>query len=42
MFWSNDLHVTIRQMLRSIGLLEEQEEIQRAESFYHKAGIPGY
>ena len=42
MFWSNDPHVTIRQMLRSMGLMEEQEEFQRAESFYHKAGVPGY
>ena len=42
MFWSNDPHVTIRQMLRSMGLMEEQEEYRRAEEFYHKAGVPGY
>jgi predicted amidohydrolase len=42
MFWSNDPHVTIRQMLRSMNLMEEQEEFERAESFYHKAGVPGY
>ncbi len=42
MFWSNDPHMTIRHMLRSLGLMEEQEEFQRAESFYHKAGVPGY
>jgi predicted amidohydrolase len=42
MFWSNDPHLTIRQMLRSMGLMEEQEEIQRAESVYHKAGVPNY
>ena len=42
MFWSNDPHVTIRQMLRSLGLVEVQEEFQRAEEFYNKAGIPGY
>ena len=42
MFWSNDPHLTIRQMVRSVGLMEEQEEFQRAERFYHKAGVPGY
>jgi hypothetical protein len=42
MFWSNDQHMTIRHMLRSMDLMEEQEEFQRAEEFYHKAGIPGY
>jgi len=42
MFWSNDPHMTIRHMLRSLGLMEEQEEFQRAEGFYHRAGIPGY
>ena len=41
-FWSNDAHTTIRQMLRSMGLMEEQEEFQRAERAYHKAGVPGY
>ena len=41
-FWSNDPHTTIRQMLRSKGLMEEQEEFQRAERAYHKAGVPGY
>jgi len=42
MFWSNDPHMTIRHILRSMGLMEEPEEFQRAEGFYHKAGIPGY
>ena len=42
MFWSNDPHMTIRQMLRSLGLVEQQEEFQRAEEIYHKAGVPGY
>jgi predicted amidohydrolase len=42
MFWSNDPHMTIRHMLESMGLLEEQEAFQRAEELYHKAGIPGY
>ena len=42
MFWSNDPRMTIRHMLRSMGLIEQQEEFQRAEGFYHKAGVPGY
>jgi hypothetical protein len=42
MFWSNDPHMTIRHMLLSLGLIEEQEELQRVGEFYHKAGIPGY
>ena len=42
MFWSNDPHTTIRQMLRSLGLIEQQEEFERVESVYHKAGVPGY
>jgi predicted amidohydrolase len=41
-FWSNDPHMTIRQMLRSLGLMEQQEEFERVESVYHKAGVPGY
>lgn len=41
MFWSNDPHMTIRQMVQSLGLLEEQDELQRVEEFYHKAGVPG-
>lgn len=42
MFWSNDPHLTIRQMLQSLGLEEQQEEYQRAEEAYHKDGVPGY
>jgi predicted amidohydrolase len=42
MFWSNDPHMTIRHMLLSLGLMEEQEEYQRVEEFYHKDGVPGY
>ncbi len=42
MFWSNDAHTTIRHMLRSLGLMEQQEEYQRVEEVYHKAGVPGY
>jgi len=42
MFWSNDPHMTIRYMLRSLGLSEQQEEYQHDKDFYHQAGIPGY
>ena len=42
MFWSNDPHMTIRHMLRGLGLIEQQEEYQSVAGFYHKAGIPGY
>jgi predicted amidohydrolase len=41
MFWSNDPHMTIRRMLESVGVMEEQEELQQVRDFYHKAGIPG-
>jgi predicted amidohydrolase len=42
LFWSNDPQMTIRQMLRSLDLLEQQEEYQHAEQVYHQAGVPGY
>ncbi|MGA3323874.1 MAG: carbon-nitrogen hydrolase family protein [Terriglobia bacterium] len=42
MFWSNDPHMTIRHMMQSMGLVEQQEEFQRAEEVYHQAGVPGY
>ena len=39
---SNDPKTTIRQMLRRLGLREEQEELQAARERYHQAGVPGY
>ena len=42
LFWSNDPRVTIRDMLRKLGLAEEDEEIQRIKKLYHNAGVPGY
>ena len=42
MFWSNDPHMTIHQMVQSLGLMEQQEEYQRVEAIYHKDGVPGY
>ena len=41
-FWSNDQKMTIRQMLRRLGLREEQEELQAARERYRHAGVPGY
>jgi hypothetical protein len=29
-------------MVRSLGLMEQQEELERVESVYHKAGAPKY
>ena len=40
-FWSNDPSLTIGQMLRSIGVTEEEEEFRRIEKLYEKAGVPG-
>jgi predicted amidohydrolase len=39
-FWSNDPHVSIRQMLLSLGLDEFDEELARIEKLYDKAGVP--
>ena len=42
MFWSNDPHMTISQMMRSLGLDEAQDEYRRAEEVYRLHGVPGY
>jgi predicted amidohydrolase len=41
-FWSNDSKMTVRQMVDSLGLREEQDELQHDREVYHKAGVPGY
>jgi predicted amidohydrolase len=41
-FWSNDPRMTIGNMVRSIGLLETEEELARVRQFYRKAGVPSY
>lgn len=41
-FWSNDPHTTIRQMLSKLGLREQHEELRAARERYHEAGVPGY
>ena len=40
-FWSNDPSLTIGQMVRSIGVAEEEDEFQRIQKLFHKAGVPG-
>jgi len=40
-FWSNDPSVTIGEMLRSLGVAEEEDEFQRIQRLFHKAGVPG-
>ena len=39
-FWSNDPRMTIRQMVRSLGLEEQHEQLARVEQVYRKAGLP--
>jgi predicted amidohydrolase len=41
-FWSNDPHMTIRQMMGKLGLEEQQEQFQHDEGVYHKDGVWGY
>ena len=40
-FWSNDPKITIGEMVRSIGVLELEEEMKRVRQFYRKAGVRG-
>jgi predicted amidohydrolase len=39
-FWSNDPHLSIRQMIYSIGLAEADEEHARIRKLYRQAGLP--
>ena len=41
-FWSNDPHVTVGEMARSLGLDEQADELARIRKLYHKAGVPSY
>ncbi|MCI0533624.1 MAG: carbon-nitrogen hydrolase family protein [Verrucomicrobiales bacterium] len=40
-FWSNDPKLSIGEMVRSIGLLEIEEEMARVGEFYRKEGVRG-
>ena len=42
MFWSNDPHLTIGQMMRSMNLAEADRELDRIKLLYKKSGVPGY
>lgn len=39
-FWSNDAGTTIGQMVRSIGVAESEDELQRIGELFRKAGVP--
>ena len=38
-FWSNDPQMTIREMVRSLGLEEQREQFARVQQVYRKAGL---
>jgi len=40
-FWSNDPRITIGEMVRSIGVLEMEEEMARVRRFYRTIGVKG-
>ena len=39
-FWSNDPKTPVAEMVRSLGLLENEEEFDRVRQFYRKIGVP--
>ena len=41
-FWSNDTGTTVDEMVRSIGVLELEEEMAQVRTFYRKAGGTRY
>jgi hypothetical protein len=41
-FWSNDPATPIGQMVRSLGLLELEDEMAQVRALYRKAGVVGY
>jgi predicted amidohydrolase len=41
-FWSNDPKTTIGEMVRSIGVLELEDEMARVRQFYRGAGVRAY
>jgi predicted amidohydrolase len=41
-FWSNDPAIPIRRMIQSIGVTEEEEEMQRIQNLFRKAGVPDF
>jgi len=41
-FWSNDPQTPVRQMVKSLGVLEAEEELARVRESYRKAGVLDY
>ena len=41
-FWSNDSQTPVRQMVKSLGVLEAEEELARVREAYRKAGVLDY
>jgi beta-ureidopropionase len=41
-FWSNDPKMTVRQMIETVGLTEEQDQLRHDREVYRNAGVPGY
>jgi len=41
-FWSNDPHMTVRQMIQSLNQVEQRESMELTVQDFRKAGVPGY
>lgn len=41
-FWSNDPSKAVGEMVRSIGVTEQEDELLRIQKLYQKAGVPGW
>jgi len=41
-FWSNDPHLTVSEMAKSIGVPEAEDSLDRVRGVYHDAGVTGY
>lgn len=39
-FWSNDPHRSVGEMIRSMGMIEANQELQRIRKLYRAAGVP--
>ena len=42
LFWSNDPKLTIRQMVRELGLADLDRQLEHARMLFGKSGVPGY
>ena len=41
-FWSNDPEMPVGQMVRSLGVLEMEDELARVRTVYRQAGVPNF